>query len=364
LVHIWEEILNVKPISVNDNFFELGGHSLLAVRLMAKINQQLGRKLPLAALFQGSTIENLARLLRQTELDSWSPLVSLQPLGDKSPFFCVHPVGGNVLAYASLARLLGTERPVYGLQSLGLEEGQEPYSSVEEMAAYYLKSVRLVQPVGPYLLGGWSMGGVIAFEMARQLHASGQTVATLILIDSIIPHRSELIEKDDFSLLTHFALDNGIPLDRFETEPNRWTKLAPNEQLNYVFNKARELGLLPAEMSIREVERLFALFKSNRRALRRYMPQQYLGRITLFSASEQLDGPASLETEAMNWAKWAVEGVDQHRIEGNHYTIIQEPQINVIAAMLRKQFEDIDAEIALTCYQKLEKEQTVYESHS
>jgi pimeloyl-ACP methyl ester carboxylesterase len=188
LVEIWEELLAVRPIGVQDDFFELGGHSLLVVRLMSRIKRQMGKSLPLAAIFEGGTIEQLARRINREEaLADWSPLVRLQAGGSERPFFLVHPVGGNVLSYGALVNHLGRERGYYGLQAHGLMEGQSPLKRVDEMATEYLAALRTVQPEGPYLLGGWSMGGVVAFEMARQLTAQEQQVELLALIDSKIP---------------------------------------------------------------------------------------------------------------------------------------------------------------------------------
>src|SRR5262249_1832473 len=153
-----------------DNFFELGGHSLLAVRLMVKIRQATGKTLPLTSLFQGATVEHLASILHQKEGKfSHRSLVPIHPQGSKPPFFCVHPIGGNVLCYYELAQELGPDQPFYGLQSQGLDGLQPPEADIESMAAHYIQEIKTVQKEGPYHLGGWSMGGMIAFEMARQL---------------------------------------------------------------------------------------------------------------------------------------------------------------------------------------------------
>ncbi|MDD1633793.1 MAG: AMP-binding protein, partial [Methylococcaceae bacterium] len=188
LAHIWEEVLGVRPVGVKDNFFELGGHSLLAVRLFALIQKRLGRQLPLTAVFQGATVETLAEVLRQPGAPGpRSSLVAIQPGGGRRPLFLVHPAGGHVFPYVRLAHCLGREQPCYGLQARGLEDGQDPHTRIEDMAAYYIQGLQTVQPTGPYLLGGWSMGGVVAFEMAQQLHAEGQQVALLALLDGRIP---------------------------------------------------------------------------------------------------------------------------------------------------------------------------------
>ncbi|HVG22475.1 MAG TPA: amino acid adenylation domain-containing protein, partial [Blastocatellia bacterium] len=152
LVQIWEGVLNKRPIGITDNFFDLGGHSLLAVRLVAQIKDKLRYDLPLSALVQAADVENLARMLRQqTGSTPESLMVALQPGGSKRPFFCVHPIGGNVLCYMDLARCMGTDRPFYGLQAAGLNGRPGSFARIEDMAAHYVEVIRAVQPSGPYL---------------------------------------------------------------------------------------------------------------------------------------------------------------------------------------------------------------------
>ena len=169
LVAIWQQALRLQPISVTDNFFDLGGHSLLAVRIFWAIEEQFGKKLPLATLFQFPTIRQLATQLAEASWQpSWSSVVPLQVDGKNPPFFCVHAVGGNVLEYYELARQVGAEQPFFGLQAVGLNGQQTPLKSIEEMAAHYIHEVRQLQPTGPYYLGGRSFGGVVAYEMAAR----------------------------------------------------------------------------------------------------------------------------------------------------------------------------------------------------
>ncbi|MCP4656043.1 MAG: AMP-binding protein, partial [bacterium] len=211
LTRILEELLGVQPVGIRDDFFELGGHSLLAVRLMARIRHELGLDLPLTALFQGATVEQLAVLLRrQPGAMRREALVAIQPQGSRPPFFCVHPVGGHVLCYAALARQLGSDQPFYGLQ-VPDDEGALFLTEIREMAEHYVEAVREVQPEGPYRLGGWSMGGLVAFEMARQLVEQGREVERLVLIDSRAPAAApgRIAEIDDVALALVFARDLG-----------------------------------------------------------------------------------------------------------------------------------------------------------
>lgn len=138
---------------------------------MAKIKQQFGKALPLAMLFPSATIEDLVAHLRAaTDAPCHSSIVPIQPQGNRTPFFCVHPAGGHVLCYVNLSRYLGDEQPFYGLRAIGFDEGEKPLDKVEDRASLYIEAMRTVQPEGPYQIGGWSFGGVVAFEIAQQLH--------------------------------------------------------------------------------------------------------------------------------------------------------------------------------------------------
>jgi amino acid adenylation domain-containing protein len=355
LVEIWEELLAVRPIGVQDDFFELGGHSLLVVRLMSLIRQQMGKSLPLAAIFEGGTIEQLARRISRDEmLADWSPLVRLQAGGDERPVFLVHPVGGNVLSYGALVKHLGRERDYYGLQARGLMEGQTPLKRVEEMAAEYLAAVRTVQTEGPYLLGGWSMGGVVAFEMARQLTAQQQQVELLALIDSKIPLGAQET-TDTASLLFEFAIDLGLSPDSIKISRDAFVRLTPDEQLRAAFTLAKELQALPPELSFEQFRRLFEVFTYNRQAMREYVPEKYSGRITLFKASqpvafergEEVSGDALRQSSSpddgratdgelfRDWNELATDGVECRAVSGTHYTIMREPNVERLAGHLQ-----------------------------
>ena len=187
LSRVWEEILDTHPVGVRDNFFDLGGHSLLAVRLMFQIHKMSGRELPLALLFERPTIEQLAQVLRQEIQISVSSLVPIQPMGSNPPLFFVHAHGGGAIAYYALAQQLGREQPFYGLEAPGLDGLREPLSEIPEMASHYVGELRRIQPHGPYCLGGHSFGGLVAFEMARQLAKQGDEVSMLAILDTAAP---------------------------------------------------------------------------------------------------------------------------------------------------------------------------------
>jgi amino acid adenylation domain-containing protein len=326
LIHIWENILEVRPIGIHDNFFDLGGHSLLAVRLMAQIKQQLETHLPLASLFQGATIEQLAVLIRQqtnhTQTPQWSPLVVIQSNGAKPPLFCVHPTGGNVLCYFDLAQSLGTEQPVYGLQAIGLEAGQVPYTQVEEMANFYLNALQTVQPQGPYRLAGWSFGGLVAYEMARQLQTQGWQVSLLALLDTVVP--SVLVKqtesKDEAEFLVDLLADEGIALSL-----EHLRQLNPDEQLAYAIEQGQQAGQFLPEVDLAQAQRFLQLYKTNSQAARQYQPQPYQGKVTLFQASET---PVDLSLESgLGWETLATDGLEIIQVPGDHQELVESKEV-------------------------------------
>ncbi len=331
LTALWEEVLNVRPIGVTDNFFELGGHSLLAVRLFALIDRRLGKKIPLAALFRGATVESLADIVRQnSSSETPSSLVPLQPSGSKRPLFLVHPAGGHVFPFIGLARCLGLDQPCYGLQARGVEEGQEPHTRIEDMAACYIEAIRSVQSEGPYLLGGWSMGGEIAFEMAQQLHARGQSVALLALLDARIPSTAENIADDDFEAI---LLADVVRYFGLSTEFSESLALLPHDELlARVLEQGKKAGLIPADIEASQAHRLIELCKSDFRASRNYVLHRYPGRVTLFKASEDLSG--NLLDATLGWSDWAEGGVDVQIVPGNHATMVYKPNVVTLAEKL------------------------------
>jgi phthiocerol/phenolphthiocerol synthesis type-I polyketide synthase E len=195
LTCIWQDLLGVASVGIDDNYFDLGGDSSLAVQLFARIERVCQVKLPLATLYEAPTIAELARILSgEVPSSGWSPLVPIQTSGSRPPFFCMHGAGGNVLSYRKLSQYLGSDQPFYGLQSKGLDGSSEPLKTIEEMAALYVGEIRTLQPRGPYFLGGYCMGGTVAYEVAQRLHAAGDQVALLALFDTMNWHNIPVSE--------------------------------------------------------------------------------------------------------------------------------------------------------------------------
>ncbi|MCO5195725.1 MAG: condensation domain-containing protein [Anaerolineae bacterium] len=184
LARVWQDVLGIERVGIDDNFFELGGHSLSALRLFTQIREEFDVHLPLATLFEATTVAQLARLISEnSDNDQWSSLVPIQPLGDKTPLFCIHGLTGDVLWFRLLGELLAPHQPFYGVRARGLDGVSEPFDDMAAMAAFYIDEIKRVQPEGPYFLGGASLGGTVALEMAHQLAERGETVALLVMFD-------------------------------------------------------------------------------------------------------------------------------------------------------------------------------------
>jgi amino acid adenylation domain-containing protein len=209
LIGIWEELLNVRPIGIRDSFFNLGGHSLLAAKLIHRVELVFGKRIPLATFYADPTVEHLAALLAQQEMHPEKPVVTVQAGGDRKPFFYLHGdlVGGAWYCFP-LAQRLGADQPFYSIQPYVFTPPVVP-PAFEEIAAMHLQTLREIQPEGPYLLGGFCFGGLLAYEMARQLHAQGQRVDLLVLINTTSPSplSEQLIRSATYRLGALFRLN-------------------------------------------------------------------------------------------------------------------------------------------------------------
>ena len=343
LAAIWKKALNVKDIGINDNFFELGGHSLLAAQVFARINKKIGINLPLATLFQAPTIRQLGELIRQKDWKpSWKSLVPIQVSGDSKPLFLVHGAEGNVLLYRNLARYLGVKQVVYGLQARGLN-GEDPLETdINRMASKYIKEIKSVQQEGPYMLGGYCLGGTIALEMARQLKLTGDDVALLALIETynvkhnpmIIPfylrtfHRLQNVYFQLRNLLMgqavgrrkYFREKARVELSRYRVRMNIFRssilqKINPNADLKY---------------------KHLLVYKINDRADELYEPSIYDGKITLFRTKTNFSG---FNDYHFGWNGIAKQGVEVCQMPNYPRGSLNEPNVQVLADKLK---QDID----------------------
>jgi thioesterase domain-containing protein/acyl carrier protein len=339
LASIWHELLGIKRVDRNDNFFDLGGDSLIAVNLSAEIANHFGKRLPLAALIGAPTLRQQADLLRKGIWESaWSSLVAIEAGGSKSPLFLVHGAEGNVLLYRKLARLLGPDQPVYGLQSQGLSGDGRFHSSIEEMASHYVKELITVQPNGPYYLGGYCLGGTVALEMAQQLSAQGEKVALVILMDTynlnLVPP-SKLRRLAFFHLLQNLWF-HGANFFSARTK-DRWKFL--NEKWNVA--KARQGIRLRAwydNLQGRGGPKTqgryphLLLTKINDEAMFKYVPKPYSGRVAVIRPKGHFWG---LSDPSLGWRGVVRDGLDVREIPVYSKGILVEPFVQTLAEELK-----------------------------
>jgi amino acid adenylation domain-containing protein len=346
LAKIWESVLDVQSIGINDQFFELGGHSLLAVRLIAQIERAFGKKLSVAAVFQAPTIAQLAVVLREGKSTvPSSSVVEIQPKGSRPPLFFVHGVGGGMFwGYTNLSRYLGLEQPVYALRSRAMA-GQEEFSRIEDMAAHYVSDLRAFQPQGPYYLGGYCFGGNVAYEMAQQLRALGQTVTFLALINAGPPNSSYTrISWTPLFVLKFLRNLCYWPSYVLGWTPEQrraffhWKARLIKKKLSRLFSATRrtsskvdvenlvDLSMYPEEQR--------ALWEIHIRALMNYMPKPYPGGVTLFrSRGHQF--LCSFDPQ-YGWGELVRGGVQVKVVSGPHDSILEEPYVKTLADELRK----------------------------
>ncbi len=345
LAQIWSEVLKIYPLSIRDNFFERGGHSLSAVQMVAQVQKHFDQTVPLAAVFQAPTVEQFAARLRQG-FHTPSIVVPLQPEGTRSPFFCVHPVGGHVFCYADLAHHLAdhlpsepaSRCPVYGLQSPLLHQEQDRPKSLIELAIHYIQAIRSVRPTGPYSLGGWSFGGTVAYEMARQLVAGGEVVDCLVLMDSFpftTVEGSHPLDLDAAELALRFVQDLHAVSQRHSLVSVETLRQLPTEKhLPFLFEHAQHEQLLPPDIGMRYWERLFQVFRSHWQLARHYEPSAYSGRTILFAAQDKHRKLS--QDPSYGWKPYLRDNLEIHEVSGTHYSILHPPQVQEITDLLQR----------------------------
>lgn len=357
LIHLWEEVLNTGPISVTDNFFDLGGHSLLAMRLISRVQEVFNQALPMSLLFQSTNVENMANYLRQSNeenrLAQKTALVCIEA-GDPSlaPLFLVHPAGGSVFCYRELANALKTNQPVYGLQ-LPLDAKGEPVESqIEAMATLYIDAIEDVFGDQQIILGGWSMGGVTAFEMARQLELRGRPPKLLMLIDSSEPNSYEYIEVlDELNLLVMMAMELGLQIHQLAFP--RVVGVSDEEGLQYLLELCKDHGLLPQNFDIENIRDRLTLLRSNQDAQMSYRVGGYGGCITVIHAQQQVS--IRTDQEYLGWKNHAG-AIVTDETPGDHFSLIRKPNVGVLADILAKHMAPyLDAESDVTTQPKQER---------
>jgi thioesterase domain-containing protein/acyl carrier protein len=355
LAGIWSELLKVDRVGAHDDFFELGGHSMLAIRLVARIANTLGVKLPLQAIFKASTVAKLAELadLKAGEKRTSSLVVPLQPRGSQRPLFLIHPGGGEAIFYRALASRLDRDRPLYGVRAETDDDHRgEPFpqsKSVEALATRYISEIKTVQPTGPYTLGGACFGGVVAFEMARQLHARGEQVTgPVLLFDAYVLNNPHVRRTDAprwyratraplaYRLSVHWRRARGLGFGRALWYFTRAVLTnAPSEAAIAARTLAHMLesptpSVAPEAASVDEKQLLEmkACLIAARRLLLAYEPDVYDGDVVLFKATTNADSDVP-------WTGLIHGDCVIHKMPGGHIEMMAEPAVATTAEIVR-----------------------------
>jgi len=336
VANIWSELLGVESVGVYDDFFELGGHSLTALQVMTRIEKETGHRLPLASFFDSSTVESLAQMLKMDSKSiTWDSLVPIRPNGNKMPLYIVHGAGLNVLFFNTLAKNMDSEQPIYGLQAKGLNGIDEPLEKIEDMAAFYISEILKQNPKGPYALAGFSFGGIIAFEMAKQLKAMNKEVKMLAMFDT---YANQSDRYDSFSIkgynkIRYFAKQLLYTATLFKDDPKRtieYKSLAVKRRIIQLYWKARygsdqnQVGFFgyANKIDIKNVQ-----------AWEKYIFTPYNGSIELFRAKTKTFYMEDFEY--LGWKSLALKGVRIHEIPGEHNYIFAPPNDQEFATILQ-----------------------------
>ncbi|QEP42623.1 non-ribosomal peptide synthetase [Ectothiorhodospiraceae bacterium BW-2] len=347
LVALWQNLLQRQPIGVTDNFFELGGHSLVAVRLMAEIADRFDRHLPLAALFQGATVAELANLLRQTGGESlWPTLITMRQGGAAQvKLFVVPGAGGNVVYFQPLVSALDEQIAVYGLQPPGLDGKTALIESVEGLASHYLNAIRQQQPSGPYYITGHSFGGSVAFEMARQLAEQGERIGTVVLLDTPAPHfvQPTGVQWDQAQWLGQVAAiaEHSYGVELGITVASLRQLDSDESQLALLHRQLMATGVLPQGGELSHLRGFIGVYQANLRC--HYVgPTQPLSLpVTLLRSAELQPGELAAEESAamraeadFGWGRYVSRAVEVVEVPGDHLTMLNPPQVSQLAAVI------------------------------
>ena len=350
LIQIWEDLLGVQPIGIKDDFFELGGNSLLAVRLFAEIERKFAKQLPLAVLFLSSTVEAIATLIKgnaqiihqepvlvNTPKTNYSSLVAIQPQGAKPPLFMIHPLGGEVLCYRNLSIHLGLEQPMYGLQPQEIDKNQPPLVRVEDMASQYLQEMQTIQPQGPYFLGGYSFGGIVAYEIAQQLRSQGQEVAFLALLDTCRPgYRQRLSFLQRISLHINYIVQRGPKY--FYKKARGWSKQA-KYQIEKVYKSYFQnfSQIIKTISKPSKTNKYLDISNTNTQALNNYVFQPYSGKATLLRTRDEnrTESIGVKYDPQFGWGEIITGELDIKYIPGSHLSLLDEPNVKLLAKQIK-----------------------------
>lgn len=343
LVQIWKKLLRTDRVGLKDDFFQLGGHSLLAVQMFNQIHEIFGVNLPLTSLFRQPTIEYLATLIYDHKGSiPWPSLVEIKPTGSKPPLFCIHGIPGDVLWYGHLIPYMDVDQPLWGLEARGLDGIQTPLESIKEMAALYIQELKTIQPEGPYFICGYSFGGTIAYEIARQIECSGQQVALLAIIDHANPKSGYYEYQFNWNFIKNVFLN--IPYrikDALRLRPDEVASRTRRHLavfFNTVSGRYQKMDIMDVnvddllDQASSLPKHVQQLIKINYKALIEYFPDSYPAIVTLLRAR---GGPLFVSHDPqMGWEKYAKQ-VEVKIIPGSHLALFKEPNIRSLAKQLQ-----------------------------
>ncbi|MCX2449842.1 amino acid adenylation domain-containing protein [Pedobacter sp. PLR] len=330
---IWSAVLGLEYMDTTADFFELGGHSLLAVKVMAAIEKKTGKRLPLATLFENANIQKLAKKLHHDEPEvQWDALVPIKTTGTKHPLFMVHGGGLNVLVFQSMSKYLDEDQPAYGLQALGLNRKRELFDSIEEIAAVYVAEILKVHPDGPYCLSGYSLGGFIVYEMAKQLTSMGKELKFLGILDtyagdvgSSVPKSVKLLNK----IKRQFCK---VPF--FIGSFFRYPGATLHYQLQMIKRRMDDTMLPQGQDYTRHFSPYEKeIYKSYDLAHNHYRMVPEDLKISLFTVKKRLYYLDDNQT--LGWAKYATQGIERHHVPGDHETFLYPPNNEEFARILQ-----------------------------
>ncbi|MDO6581528.1 amino acid adenylation domain-containing protein [Photobacterium sp. 2_MG-2023] len=345
------ELLKVPSLSVHQNLFDIGGTSLTAMRLVVLVEKHFGVNIPLSVFVSDPTIAQLAIRVREKDAQpTFSPLVPMRTTGNKRPLFFVHPMGGNVLSYLRLVKYFPQDQPFYALQAYGVDAGSVPLTSVKEQAENYLKTIREIQPHGPYSIGGWSYGGFVSFEMARQLREQGEEVNDLFVLDTVALNTESQGRANDDALLRWFFwellwLNEGATLPE-QFVPEHITTL--QERFEYITEHAISTGAIPHGSSRAVVQRLFEVYRTNWKAATDYAVYTADVDMTLLHATRPLpevlrsmhDAIRSEYRDPKNgWENKTTGELNVIDVPGDHLEIMEEPYVEEVAKVILSEME-------------------------
>jgi thioesterase domain-containing protein len=314
LIHIWQSVLRRSPIRLEDNFFEVGGDPTLAVKIFDEIAEACGREMPPLVIYHAPTIAALAASIQQSALPKFSPLVPLKDGDADTPVFVAHGLGGSVMEFFELVKNMQTSHPIYGLQAMGPDGADIAFERIEDIAQFYIEAIRQRQPLGPYLFIGYSLGGLVALEMAQRLSSSGEKIGLLTMLDAY-PFES-FLGPWQRALLIPLLLKHHASIMK---------QLPPGQALSYVLHPATRALHSTRKGNQHFVRGPFTVPMRLARdgayvALTRYQPRPYGGKVRFVKAAKKSVFPSD---PAAVWARW-INDLEVETVPGDHYAMLRE----------------------------------------